>query len=159
MEMNIYEEQRAFALRQMELENIAPKKVVVIKRKPVTKPKRKIFRIVKTEDQIKAEEASVTLALEAWEEKTNIYNARRDLFDLNVSASLAEIAGLPEPIVDEEERFVKFLIAERARVKEWIESQNFPEFERTQEDYEDESRERLAFKIYHQHIYAGLLNL
>ena len=154
--LTIEDMQKEFALKQMEMEH-SPKRVVIVrKRHPVPVPQRRTRRfviktVIKTEDQLKAEDAQLALMLDAYDSASKAHKARSDVFNLNYKMSLGDITGIHT--TSEEEKFVKFMVREEKEKAEWIKAQNFPEeCEMTQEDYENESREKLAIKIYRQHL-------
>ena len=150
MEISL-EQQMDFAKRMMMIDNdiVIPKrkKTVVVKVKKHRKTISDIQREV-------AETAGLTLLLESYDDSKKRIEERAKIFDTNVTASVSELTGIErDDAAEEERRFVQFLIAERKARNEWIEAQNFPLVEYTEEDYEDELREKEAKTIFFNHTH------
>ena len=115
--------QRQFAMQMMEIEEPKKKKVVVIvKRKPepieTKRAVRKVYRLkqpVKSLDEQRAEDAQLALSLDAWNEKTEIHNKRKELFTLDFKWSLGSVLNPEEANMTQEELEVK----ERIKFREF----------------------------------------
>ena len=157
----ILDEQQKFAQQMMALEGLegeVPKKAIIrIKHKQPCR-RRIVKRTIRDIQRDVADAAGLTLTLEAYDASKTRYEGRSEIFDTRCFASVRELTGgressEAEKAAEEERRFVQFLIAERKRMNDWIEKQNFPLVEYTEEDYEDELREKEAKTIFFNHTH------
>lgn len=162
--LSLVDEQQKFAQQMMALEGEAPKKAIIkiTKRvQPACQPHRKRIvkrRTIRDIQRDVAEAAGLTLTLEAYDASKSRYEGRSKIFDTRCFASVRELTGgressEAEKAAEEERRFVQFLIAERKRMNDWIEAQHFPIVEYTEEDEEDELREKEAKTIFFNHTH------
>lgn len=159
--LSLEDEQQKFAHQMMALEGEAPKKAIIrIKHKQQQPCRRRIVkRTIRDIQRDIAEAAGLTLTLEAYDAFKNHYEDRSKIFDTRCFASVRELTGgressEVEKAAEEERRFVQFLIAERKRMNDWIEAQHFPIVEYTEEDEEDDLREKEAKTIYFNHLHG-----
>ena len=161
----ILDEQQKFAQQMMALEedvDMRPRKAVIKVKRQQQQPCRRRRIVKKTICDIQrdvADAAGLTLALEAYDASKTRYEGRSEIFDTRCFASVRELttgqeSSEAEKAAEEERRFVQFLIAERKRMNDWIEAQHFPIIEYTEEDEEDERREKEAKTIYFNHLHG-----
>lgn len=159
---SLADEQQKFAQQMMALEGLegeAPKKAIIkVKRQQQPCRRRIVKRTIRDIQRDVADAAGLTLTLEAYDASKTRYEGRSEIFDTRCFASVRELTGgressEAEKAAEEERRFVQFLIAERKRMNDWIEKQNFPLVEYTEEDYEDELREKEAKTIFFNHTH------
>ena len=160
---SLMDEQQKFAQQMMALEGEAPKKAIVrIKHNEQHQPCRKRIvkrRTIRDIQRDVADVAGLTLTLEAYDASKTHSENRSKIFDTRCFVSVRELttgqeSSEVEKAAEEERRFVQFLIAERKRMNDWIEAQHFPIVEYTEEDEEDERREKEAKTIYFNHLHG-----